>query len=504
MPKWADAAVKVANELFKALSKDEGPSTSEIVEAAKLEILAAIATTQQQIRDHIDAVTEANVRGCLDAVTNLVSQIDTLSPGLFDNLVSEANRCAADASAYFGTVQDRRAADNIGQMFGEIYAIAMLVFAKAGLNITNLRNGLIRSYEQVIPALLPTCTHRWWKDDNPNYVFQVDVTCEAYPGKTATVSHWQGWRPGNPEPRVNYDAGIAAVDALTSRGIAKNALPRLRVGFEVPGGVVTQDAPAAATLNNVLYAFHRGTNDLIYYNTFNGTAWSGVVEVPGAGWTQHALSASAVGNVLYLTATGGNGRLYINRFSAGTWTGWSEIPGGALTADAPTAATHNNRLYVFHRGTNDAIYFSSSNGATWTPWLEVPTGGRTQHALAAATLAAGSLYLTATGLNNTLYINRLSGTTWTGWSEIPGNELTADAPATAADFNKLYVYHRGIDDRLYVSSWSNVTSWTHWVLDRPGGALTRNAPGVAAAPGGLYAFHRGSDDHIYIGTTAPA
>ena len=61
---------------------------------------------------------------------------------------------------------------------------------------------------------------------------------------------------------------------------------------EVPGNGFTVSGPATTSYNGNDYVFVRGTNNLIYANSFNGTTWSGWSEVPGHGLTPSGPAAA--------------------------------------------------------------------------------------------------------------------------------------------------------------------------------------------------------------------
>ncbi|MEN3614239.1 hypothetical protein AAH979_32395 [Plantactinospora sp. ZYX-F-223] len=221
---WVGAIIAVAGA---ALNSGGG---SGDLDAAVRQIIAAVEASEQEILNHIDGLASAEVKACARTHTIEFSDIDNMSPTVRQLWAQNATSCAALATAYLEAVQSRPAADAIGLAIAEIYAIAIGARARANLvnGIDLLVRDQIRSYETLVVKLVPSCSHRWEFDDNPRHIYPVYITCEAYPGKVGTDMRLIGYLPGRPEPRVPYERAIANTDALTSRGVAIAALPRLR------------------------------------------------------------------------------------------------------------------------------------------------------------------------------------------------------------------------------------------------------------------------------------
>lgn len=268
-------------------------------------------------------------------------------------------------------------------------------------------------------------------------------------------------------------------------------------------GGVTQSAPAAASFGSTMYAFHRGTNNHIYYNrTSDGYGWTGWIDVPGAGVTGDAVAASALGAQLYIFHRGTNNHIYYNRTDGTNWSGWIDVPGAGMTDKAPAAATFGNNLYVFHRGFDNLIYANrTADGTNWSGWFQVPGGGATQIAPAAAA-SSNSLIAFHRGFDNRIYANRTTdGTNWSGWFEVPGAGTTPSEAGAAGFGGSVFAFHRGFDNKVYGNRFDG-TNWTGWV-EVPAGGDTQSAPVGAQLNNTLVVIMRGLNDHLYRNVMTP-
>lgn len=222
---WGTVVVAVASSLFSS-----GGGGGGDLEQAKREIIAAVNSAKQEILDHIDGIAAADVRACVEAATIKVEQIDVMDPFSLALFVNGAVDCATLSSAYFDAVQSLEAADRIGRLLGEIYAIAMVGFAKVGLLTVDLLDSLIDSYESVVTKLKPECTERRIVENDINgrpLIIEIHYTCVAYNGDRAegVETYYRGVLVG---PRLDRPTIDARATRNTSRAVAQAALPSLR------------------------------------------------------------------------------------------------------------------------------------------------------------------------------------------------------------------------------------------------------------------------------------
>jgi hypothetical protein len=132
----------------------------------------------------------------------------------------------------------------------------------------------------------------------------------------------------------------------------------------VPDGA-TCDSPAAAVLGTDLHLVVRGfsTTDV----SGNSTLWHGTVNLGDdsfSGWTRLSgatpsaptLAASETLGSLYLSVRGMSDVIWINTWNGSAWEGWNALPNGA-TCDSPAIAVVNGELHFVVRSINgDALW----------------------------------------------------------------------------------------------------------------------------------------------------
>jgi hypothetical protein len=322
---------------------------------------------------------------------------------------------------------------------------------------------------------------------------------------------------------VLFSTAFAAAPAQASGSRTASAPPpfsqQLQPGwsgwFEVPpSNGFTSSGPALTFDQANDYVFVRGTNNHIYVNASSSTGWSGWREVPGQMLTPSAPAATTNGTTVSLFVRGTDNKIYRNTLNGTSWSGWSQVPGNKLTIDTPSAYDNgvNSFLALSVRGTDNRIYRNTLNGTTWSGWSEVPGHGLTLSGptTAISTSSKGTfLNLFVRGTNNHLYVNStLDGTTWSGWSEVPGHGLTPSAPAASTLYltagNTLNLFVRGTNNKLYVNTFANGTTWSGW-SQVPGNGLTPDAPGTVAfatnatgTQGQVALSVRGTNNRIYL------
>jgi hypothetical protein len=322
---------------------------------------------------------------------------------------------------------------------------------------------------------------------------------------------------------VLFSTAFAAAPAQASGSRTASAPPpsrpyqQLQAGwgswFEVPPGNGFTLSGPALTFDQVNdYVFIRGTNNHIYVNASSATGWSGWSEVPGHMLTPSAPAATTNGTTVSLFVRGTDNKIYTNTLKGTTWSSWSQVPGHGLTSDTPSALANGTLLSLVVRGTDNHIYMNTFDGTTWSGWSEVPGHGLTLSGPTSTFSTASGvnfLNLFVRGTNNHLYVNSTSnGTTWSGWSEVPGHGIPTSAPVVTTLYltagNSLYLFVRGTNNKLYVNTFANGTTWSSW-SQVPGNGLTPDAPGATAAAtntsgtAGFVALSvRGSNNRIYL------
>jgi len=229
MVSWFDVVITAVVAL--AANSGGGGSNAQL-EAAKREIINAVENSKQEILNHIDAVAAADVEACTQSAVTKFAQIDSMPGSLLGPFINGAVDCAHLSSSYFTTVQGLAAADNIGNLMGVIYAIAMTGFAKYGLSTKGLLGNLITGYDAVAVKMKPTrCGMQDVLQDNevrprPGDPMSWLVWCEAYNGDLGSIAYNTIY-PASPS-EADFDAVRLQAGRNTSYATAVRALPKLR------------------------------------------------------------------------------------------------------------------------------------------------------------------------------------------------------------------------------------------------------------------------------------
>jgi hypothetical protein len=195
---------------------------------------------------------------------------------------------------------------------------------------------------------------------------------------------WSPWmRHGDPmlsAPTVSVRKGSGILDLFwrgADNGIeAKSWVPdsgwtgvnntQLDPGF-------TTSAPAAVSRNaGQVDVIVRGTNDHVFLNAYNGSAWSGWAEIPGSMTTQRAPAAIVRAlNTIDVLVRADNGAVRWITWDGAAWSGWRTVPG---TVDSGPAVVSDNgsRMWLFARRGGQLVYNVYDNGRGpqngWDGW----------------------------------------------------------------------------------------------------------------------------------------
>ena len=159
---------------------------------------------------------------------------------------------------------------------------------------------------------------------------------------------------------------------------------------------LTAAAPAAVSRNNgMVDVIVRGTNDRVYLNAYNGSAWSGWAEIPGNMTTQHAPAATVrTLNTLDVFVRSATGEVRWISWDGAAWSGWKTVPGAVDSGPAVVADT-SARMWLFARRGGDVVYnvYDAGQGAEngWNGWKPLHPPPAPPPPPPACDLAAGRL-----------------------------------------------------------------------------------------------------------------
>ena len=168
-----------------------------------------------------------------------------------------------------------------------------------------------------------------------------------------------------------------------------NWLGNQPVSTAAEGGIGS--SPSAVVFQGQLYCFRKGSGQSsqsgpILYNTLDfGSQWSRDAQVPGAGLLcgpSAVVFNTSLSSKLYCFNQGGQaGSLWYNTFDGTNWSGNQQISTAGGIGSRPSAVEFNNMLYCFHKGSGPSsqsgpiLYNISADGANWSPDAQVPGAG---------------------------------------------------------------------------------------------------------------------------------
>ncbi len=202
-------------------------------------------------------------------------------------------------------------------------------------------------------------------------------------------------------------AGNAFYNSTTSNTVSVNVTPPV---------VTPTSSPAIV---DSLSLFVRGSDNAIWYKTWNGATWSNATSL-GGNCTSAPAATSPSSGVINVFVQGTTGTVYekTTTNSGTTWSGWTSL-GGVLAAGSSPAATSPSSgvIDVFAQGTTAAVYekTSSDSGATWSGWTSLG-GALAANSGPAATSESGQVYIAALGTGNVLWWK----TTTSSWMSVGG------------------------------------------------------------------------------------
>jgi hypothetical protein len=135
----------------------------------------------------------------------------------------------------------------------------------------------------------------------------------------------------------------------------------------------TLSAPAAISRNaGQVDVIVRGTNDHVFLNAYNGSAWSGWAEIPGGMTTQHAPAAVVRAlNTIDVLVRSDNGEIRWITWDGAAWSSWKTIP-GAVDSGPAVVTDNGSRMWLFARQGGQVVYNLYDNGRGpqngWDGW----------------------------------------------------------------------------------------------------------------------------------------
>jgi spore germination protein YaaH len=216
------------------------------------------------------------------------------------------------------------------------------------------------------------------------------------------------------------------------------------------------------------------------------TAWDSLGGLATGGASISSQSSSAEDAVVRGTDNG----LWHNSWNGTAWAGWTPL-GGGLASDPGSVSWSANRVDVFVMGTDRQLWHIYHDGGRWFNWE--PLGGALTSGPGAASRGAGRLDVFVRGTDNQLWHKWWESSRWYGWEPL-GGVLTSDPEVVSWGPNRLDVFARGTDGQLW-HKWYDGTGWRGW---EPLGGILTSGPTVASCGAGhLDVFAMGTDHGMW-------
>ena len=154
---------------------------------------------------------------------------------------------------------------------------------------------------------------------------------------------------------------------------------------QIPGAVSPVGPSLAAAVKFVvdppLYAAWTGTDsdEQLWYSTFDGSNWAPPAQIPGESSVGPSLAWFAPANadgMLYAAwkGSGSDETLWYSSFDGSNWAPQAQIPGVASSVGPSLAAGPGGLLYAVWQGSDgdQRLWYSSFDGSNWAPQAQIP------------------------------------------------------------------------------------------------------------------------------------
>jgi hypothetical protein len=91
----------------------------------------------------------------------------------------------------------------------------------------------------------------------------------------------------------------------------------------------------------------------------------------------------------------------------------------------------------------------------------------------------------------------LTNSNWSGWKEVYGSGTTDQALAATSDGIELYLYMKGMNDRVYINTCFQ-EQWSGWKEVYGSGTTDRALAALARGSAPQYLFMKGMNDRVYV------
>jgi hypothetical protein len=178
---------------------------------------------------------------------------------------------------------------------------------------------------------------------------------EYFPPDTEAARLYAAWKGGDGDERIWWSSlnGTVWIAPFSGQAPTQAALPSPIASNVGPSLAYFNSDPNA--LLGLLYAAWKGagSDERIWYSSFDGTSWAPQAALPSPIFTSMGPSLAAFGNnLLWAAWKGGDGdeRIWYSSFDGTSWAPQQVLPSPLASSVGPSIAVFNNLLYLAWKG----------------------------------------------------------------------------------------------------------------------------------------------------------
>lgn len=254
------------------------------------------------------------------------------------------------------------------------------------------------------------------------------------------------------------------------------------------------------------WIFARGTDNALWYRTWDGSTWGEWTSAGGIATSDPATYGGGGPTLpagMTVLARGTDNALWYRDWqgSGGGWDDWENL--GGIISSAPAATSYFTFYssyswqiceHVFARGTDNALWHKTAKQGTWGNWVSM--GGILNSGPGVTTLG-NYVYVFARGTDDAIWYRSgqktgewpCSNEVWSSWQRL-GGIITSDPDASILNIggtDHVAIFARGTDNALWYRTLDDTVGWTNI------GGILNSSPGTSDN----MVFVRGADNALW-------
>jgi hypothetical protein len=257
--------------------------------------------------------------------------------------------------------------------------------------------------------------------------------------------------------------------------------------------------PAPATYEDDSYVYYTGDDGAIYQYDWNAEAWTPLA----SDYTFKSAPAVAVNEVVSVSAYADDGNVYYNSYDGSAWSGWVPVSDTASYGKAgadPYAVAWGGYENIFWTGDDGNVYWNRYDGSTWNGPKALPGDDTFDYGVYAVGYEADqSLYAYGVTSKGAPAYNVFDGDGWSGWTAYDVDWTAKYQPNAYVYDDVQHVVYTGADGHGYHITYDG-KAWGSW--DDLGANYDYDSSQYEY-DGDLYLTYTGEDGSVYYKTWEP-